>query len=144
MQKVLLTIKGSPPDDGEGERVEFVTEGRLTRTAEGYLLEYDESELTGAQGGITRLILNDGSVTLLRTGASNNDMHMIFSPNSVYESSVMTPEGQKRMSIFAMRVESRLQEQSGELSLEYELSVGNFSSFNKLDLSFKSVEGCIN
>ncbi len=142
MQKVLLTIKGSQLDDIGDDSVEFVTEGRLTKSAEGYLLEYDESELTGVEGGITRLILKDDSVTLLRTGAS--DMHMIFSPHSVYESSVMTPEGQKRMSIFAMRVESQLFEQSGRLSLEYELSVGNLSTVNKLDLSFKSMEGCIN
>jgi uncharacterized beta-barrel protein YwiB (DUF1934 family) len=142
MQRVLLTIKGMQLDDSQDDSVEFVTEGRLTKNAEGYLLEYDESELTGVEGGITRLILKDGSVTLLRTGSS--DMHMIFSPHSVYESSVMTPEGQKRMSIFAMRVESQLFEQSGRLSLEYELSVGNLSTVNKLDLSFKSMEGCIN
>lgn len=142
MQKVLLTIKGTQLDDVQDDHVEFVTEGRLTKSAEGYLLEYDESELTGVEGGITRLILNDDSVTLLRSGAS--DMHMIFSPHSVYESNVMTPDGMMRMSIFAMRVESQMFEQSGRLSLEYELSVGNLSTVNKLDLSFKSVEGCIN
>jgi uncharacterized beta-barrel protein YwiB (DUF1934 family) len=69
---------------------------------------------------------------------------MIFAPHSVYESSVMTPDGLMRMSLFAIRVESQLQEKSGHLSLEYELSVGPLSTVNRLDLSFKSMEGCIN
>jgi uncharacterized beta-barrel protein YwiB (DUF1934 family) len=142
MQRVMLTIKGTQFDSGHDDRVEFMTEGRIFKNAEGYLLEYDESELTGVDGCTTRLILKDGSVTLLRSGSS--DMHMIFSPHSVYESTVTTPEGTRRISIFAMRVESQLFEQSGSLCLEYELSVGDLSTVNKLDLSFKSMEGCIN
>jgi uncharacterized beta-barrel protein YwiB (DUF1934 family) len=142
LPRVLLTIKGTQLDDGHDDHIEFMTEGRLTKTADGYLLEYDESELTGVEGCTTRLILKDDSVTLLRSGA--NDMHMIFAPHSVYESSVMTPDGLMRMSLFAIRVESQLQEKSGHLSLEYELSVGPLSTVNRLDLSFKSMEGCIN
>ena len=142
MQKVLLTIKGTQLESGNNDRVEFVTEGRLFRNADGYLLEYDESELTGVDGCTTKLILKDGSVTLLRSGGS--DMHMIFSPHSVYESSLSTPAGNMRLSIFAMRVESQLTEKSGSLSLEYELSLGDLSTVNKLDLSFKNVEDCIN
>ena len=142
MQRVMLTITGTQFDSGHNDRVEFMTEGRIFKNAEGYLLEYDESELTGVDGCTTRLILKDGSVTLLRSGSS--DMHMIFSPHSVYESTVTTTQGTRRISIFAIRVESQLLEQSGSLSLEYELSVGDLSTVNKLNLSFKSMEGCIN
>jgi len=142
MSRVMLTIKGTQLEDGHDDHVEFMTEGRLTKTADGYLLEYDESELTGEEGSTTRLILKDDSVTLLRSGS--NDMHMIFAPHSVYESTVMTTEGLMRMSIYAIRVESQMFEQSGHLSLEYELSVGSLSTVNRLDLSFKSMEGCIN
>jgi hypothetical protein len=41
-------------------------------------------------------------------------------------------------------VESQLSGLNGRLSLEYELNVGDFCTVNKLDLSFKSMEGCIN
>jgi len=143
MEKILLTIKGTQRDNGHDEHLEFMTEGRLIKTADGYLLEYDETELTGEEGCIIRLILKDNSVTLLRTGA-NNEVHMIFAPHSVYESSIETPEGVLRMSLFPLRVESELKENSGHLSLEYELSIGSLSTVNKLDLSFKSVEGCVN
>ncbi|MGI5918282.1 MAG: DUF1934 domain-containing protein [Christensenellales bacterium] len=142
MERILLTIKGSQRDNGRDEHIEFMTEGRFIKTADGYLLEYDESELTGEEGSITRLILKDDSVTLLRTGKS--EVHMIFTPHSVYESSIETPEGVLRMSLLPLRVESELYEKSGHLSLKYELSIGSLSTINKLDLSFKSVEGCIN
>jgi hypothetical protein len=41
-------------------------------------------------------------------------------------------------------VESELNETEGRLRLEYELSMGSLSTFNKLDLSFKNMEDCIN
>ncbi|MDD5018234.1 MAG: DUF1934 domain-containing protein [Eubacteriales bacterium] len=142
MQKVLLTIKGTQTEGGADDYIEFVTEGRLYQNADGYLLEYDESELTGNHGTTTRLILEDGSVTLSRSGAI--DTHMVFSQNSVYESKLSTPFGTMKMSIFAFRVESTVCEQSGSVNLEYRLNIDDSISLNKLDLSFKSMKDCIN
>lgn len=142
MQRVMLTIKGTQTESGHSELIEFVTEGRFVRNADGYLLEYDESELMGLKGCITQLTIKQGSVTLQRSGAHH--MHMIFAPGSVYESTFSTPEGTLRLNVFATRVESRLGTREGNLSLEYELSMGDLSTLNKLDLSFKSMEECIN
>lgn len=138
MQKVLLTIKGSLIEGVPNEAVEFVTEGMLSRNEEGYLLEYDESALTGVEGVKTRLVLEGETVTLERTGAI--DTHMVFSPGSVFQSSLHSSAGISNMSIFATRVESRLQEKSGSLKLEYEMNVGELYTMNRLDLSFKNME----
>ena len=142
MQKVLLTIKGTQIEDGEDDCIEFVTEGRLYKNADGYLLEYDESALTGVEGAITKLILDDDSVILSRSGAL--ETQMVFSQNSIYESKLSTPFGTMNMSIFAFRVESTVDEGSGSVSLEYRLNIDDAISLNKLDLSFKSVKDCIN
>jgi uncharacterized beta-barrel protein YwiB (DUF1934 family) len=142
MQKVLLTIRGSLMEGETDEAVEFVTEGTLQRSAEGFLLEYDESALTGVEGVTTRLMLEDGTVTLERSGAI--DTHMVFSPGSVFQSSLGSPAGQANMSIFATRVESSLQEKSGSVKLEYEMSMGDLFTMNKLDLSFKNMEDRVN
>lgn len=141
MQKVLLTIRGTQSEHESDDYIEFITEGRLYKNAVGYLLEYDESELTGIEGVTTKLILENDSVTLSRSGAI--DTHMVFSKNSVYESNLSTPYGSMHMSIFALRVESELSEQSGSVSLEYQLKMGDFNTINKLDLSFKSMKDCI-
>ena len=142
MQKVLLTIKGMNIADGETDLVEFVTEGRLFVNANGYLLEYDESELTGEQGVTTQVLLEDGSVTLSRNGEI--DTHMVFKENQVFESNVSTPFGMVHMNIMAHHVDSSIKGNSGTLDLEYEVSTDDISTVNKLFLSFKRVSDHIN
>lgn len=142
MQKVLLTIKGTNIENGEKELVEFVTEGRLQMKPGGYLLEYDETELTGEEGVTTKVLLEDGSVTLMRNGEV--DTHMIFKENQVFQSNVSTPFGMVQMNVFAHHIESTLNDKSGLLDLEYEISTQEMSTTNRLILSFKRVEEYIN
>jgi len=68
---------------------------------------------------------------------------MIFSPGSVFESNLTTPYGTLHLNVFALRVESSINDQDGSLSLEYELNIGEMSTVNKLDLSFKNMDDCI-
>jgi uncharacterized beta-barrel protein YwiB (DUF1934 family) len=142
MQKVLLTIKGNQLEGSPGDYVELVTEGRLYREDGGYLIEYDESGLTGPEGVTTKIHLENGSVTLSRNG--DDQTHMIFSKNSVYESNFSTPLGPMRISILALDIKSELSDECGKLSLEYELSTDDSCSVGKLDLSFKNIGEWIN
>jgi len=142
MPRVWLTIRGSLVDTEPQEAVEFVTEGMLQRSDEGILLEYDESALTGIEGVKTRLMIEGETVTIERSGAL--DTQMVFTPGSVFQSSLSSPAGHTDMSIFATRVESRMQEKSGTLSLEYEMSMGDLFTVNKLDLSFRNMEERVN
>lgn len=142
MQKVLLTIKGMNISAGETDLVEFVTEGRLFMNANGYLLEYDESELTGEEGVTTKVLLEGASVTLSRNGEI--DTHMVFKENQVFESNVSTPFGMVHMNIMAHHVDSSLSDKSGTLDVEYEVSTDDMSTINKLNLSFKRVNEHIN
>ncbi len=138
MPKVWLTIKGSLMDSGPEEAVEFVTEGTLQRNEESVLLEYDESTLTGIEGVTTRLMIEGETVTIERSGGL--ETQLVFTPGSVFQSSLNSPAGRTDMSIFATRVESYLQEKSGSLKLEYEMSMGDLFTVNKLDLSFRNME----
>jgi len=142
VQRVLLNIKGTQREGNTNESIELLTEGRLSKKPEGLLIEYDESELTGIEGCTTTLVLKNNCVTLERSGTLS--MQMEFTPGCVFNSSLSTPYGTINLHVFASRVESELKETEGRLSLEYELSMGSLSTFNKLDLSFKSMEDCIN
>lgn len=142
MQRVLLTIKGMNTDSSETDLVEFTTEGRLQVNPDGYLLEYDETELTGEEGVTTKVLLEGGSVTLSRNGEV--DTHMVFKEKQVFESNLSTPFGMVHMSIFAHHVTSELCEKSGAINLEYEVNMDDVSTVNKLNLSFKRVKDCIN
>jgi uncharacterized beta-barrel protein YwiB (DUF1934 family) len=142
MQKVLLTIKGNQIDGNPEDNVELVTEGRLYRGDNGYMIEFDESGLTGREGVTTKIQLEDGSVTLSRNG--DDQMHMIFSKDSVYESNFSTPLGPVRISVLALQIKSELSDERGSLRLEYEMSTDVSCSLGKLDLSFKSIGEWIN
>jgi len=142
MQKVLLTIKGMNISGGDTDLVEFVTEGRLFVNSNGYLLEYDESELTGEEGVTTQVLLDGASVTLSRNGEI--DTHMEFKKNQVFESNVSTPFGMVHMNILAHHIDSSIKDNSGTLDVEYEVSTDDMSTVNKLNLSFKRVNDRIN
>lgn len=141
MQKVLLTIKGSQIED-PGSYVEFITEGKLTKESGGYLIEYDESSMTGGEGLTTKIFVEDNSVTMLRSGKT--DTHLVFTKNSVYQSSLSTPEGVMHINILALEVKSEMSEDSGNIDLEYELYIDEAVSSGKLNLSFKSLGEWIN
>ena len=142
MQRVLLTVKGTNIENGEKELVEFVTEGRLQLNPDGYLLEYDETELTGEEGVTTKVLMQNDSVTLSRNGEI--DTHMVFKENQVFESNVSTPFGMVHMNIFAHHVNSIMEGSSGSLNLEYEVSTQDLSTTNKLNLSFRKVDDYVN
>ncbi len=142
MQRVLLTVKGTNIENGEKELVEFITEGRLQLNPDGYLLEYDETELTGEEGVTTKVLMQNGSVTLSRNGEI--DTHMVFKENQVFESNVSTPFGMVHMNIFAHHVKSIVEGCSGSLNLEYEVSTQDLSTTNKLNLSFRKVDDYVN
>jgi uncharacterized beta-barrel protein YwiB (DUF1934 family) len=141
MQKVLLTIKGSQAEDPDSI-VEFVTEGRLFKETDGYRIEYDESDLTGTDGVTTKILLENGSVTMSRDGEI--DSQMVFESGSVFQSSVSTPYGMMRMNILATNLKSDVNDDRGNVDLEYELSLGDTCSAGRLNLSFKSIGDWIN
>ncbi len=141
MQKVLLTIKGSQIED-PGSYVEFITEGKLTKENGGYLIEYDESGMTGGEGLTTKIFVEDNSVTMFRSGKT--ETQLVFTKNSVYQSSLTTPEGVMYINILAREVKSEMSEDRGNINLEYELYAGEVVSSGKLNLSFKSLGEWIN
>ncbi|MFA5674898.1 MAG: DUF1934 domain-containing protein [Christensenellales bacterium] len=138
MRRIMITIKGTQSEGDNNELIEFVTEGRFCRLSDGYLLEYEESALTGINGCTTKLTLKNDSVILQRSGSI--DTHMVFSPGSVFSGFYSTPGGTMNLSVYPLRIESRLGEDDGSLNLEYEMTSGEMFTQNKLSLSFKQMK----
>lgn len=69
---VIISIKGKQLYAESGpDEMELVTSGVLKRDSRGgFLVSYQESELTGLEGTTTKLHVHGGRVTLLREGAS--------------------------------------------------------------------------
>ena len=65
-QEVIISIKGIQNYvHAQPDQVELVTKGWLIRDEEGYLLSYQESEVTGLEGTLTTFQVEPERVTLV-------------------------------------------------------------------------------
>ena len=124
---VILSVRGQQrlreTEDNEAvqEPVELVTEGVLEQTENGWLLRYEESQLTGMEGTTTQFSLDGDTVTLTRRGSVCS--HMTFrlgqQDRSVYE----TPFGAMTIETYTTRLQSTIGPQGGMLHIRYSIAV---------------------
>ena len=120
---VIISIKGrqlyaeSAPDE-----VELVTAGTLKCDGlGGCTVSYQETELTGLEGTVTRLHIKDGQVTLLREGSINSQM--VFEEGRRHLSMYETPYGALSVGVNTRRMRSTLGEAGGELEIDYAIEI---------------------
>ena len=69
MREIILSIRGQQRyEDQEAEVIELVTEGTMDFRDGGWDISYQESALTGLEGVTTTFRVEQGKVTLSRTG----------------------------------------------------------------------------
>ncbi|MBQ1935745.1 MAG: DUF1934 domain-containing protein [Clostridia bacterium] len=120
-KKVMISICGlQSQDDEEPDKVEFVTEGTLSQSEEGITLCYDESEVLGEEGVMTRLSVSADKAEMTRTGPVS--AHMVFEEDRRHLGCYETPFGTLSVGITAAAVEDRL-ESTGDLVIRYNMDV---------------------
>ena len=121
-QNVMISMCGEQDYAGqEKDTIEFATEGVLRATGYGYLLEYDESELTGMAGSRTAVQLHASSAALLRSGAFRS--RMIFEPGKQHRCLYQTPYGSVKMDITTHSLRATITERGGELDILYDVAL---------------------
>ncbi len=122
---VIISIKGKQLyAESSPEEMELVTSGTLKRDSGGrYTISYQESELTGMEGTTTRLLIEDGRVTLLREGSTNSQM--VFEEGQRHLSMYETPYGALSIGINTRRMRSTLGEAGGDLEIDYAIEIDN-------------------
>ena len=102
--------------------MELVTAGTLKRDgAGGYTVSYQETELTGLEGTVTKLHIKDGQVTLLREGSINSQM--VFEEGRRHLSMYETPYGALSIGVNTRRMRSTLSEAGGDLEIDYAIEI---------------------
>ena len=67
---VMISVRGEQYfDDVDPNATELMTEGTLEQTEDGFLLSYQETELTGMEGTLTTFEIGPGRVILRRSGS---------------------------------------------------------------------------
>lgn len=119
---VLLTIRGKQIYEGaEPEVIELVTEGVLEHIDGGWEIRYEESELTGLAGVTTAFRVEDGKITLTRTGKLHSQM--VFQPGLLHESLYQMEFGALMISVCATKVSHSITENGGTVELTYGIDI---------------------
>ncbi|MCD8145224.1 MAG: DUF1934 domain-containing protein [Oscillospiraceae bacterium] len=120
---VIITIKSQQNMNGQDQdTVELVTTGRLTSHGpDGYLLSYQETELTGMGNTRSTFRVDPNRVSLIRTGQVCSQM--VFEMGRKHTSVYGTPFGNLEIGITARRIDAELNDDGGHLNIDYAIDV---------------------
>ena len=121
---VLLTIRGEQYfDDVDPDETKLMTEGTMEITDAGYLLSYQETELTGMEGTTTTFEVKDKQVILTRSGTVNSQM--IFEEGRQHTSLYETPFGELPVDIQTSMLRHNLSQRGGLMEIKYSIAVAH-------------------
>lgn len=118
MIPVILSIRGTQAYlDQEPDTIELVTEGTMSKTENGWLIQYEESELTGLAGVTTTFQVAPDKVTLTRSGKLSSQM--IFQEGVCHDSLYQSEFGTMLLSVCAQSIRYSLDEKGGTIDMIY-------------------------
>ena len=124
MREIILSIRGQQRyEDQEAEVIELVTEGTRDFRDGGWDISYQESALTGLEGVTTTFRVEQGKVTLSRTGKLRSQM--VFQQGVVHESLYQTEFGALMLAVKSTRVFYDIVPDGGVIDLVYRIEIEN-------------------
>ena len=135
--EIKLRIIGTQRDEeGEENKIELVTEGKLYRKDGADYITYEESEISGMENSRTRLKLEKDRVQMKRMGQSSSEM--VFCKEQIHTLDYKTPYGIFKMQISTESLEVEIREElvGSTVELSYTLAMVDSSSSteNKLKI----------
>lgn len=121
---VMLSIYGRQAYmDQEPDTIELVTEGTMEYTDNGWDISYEESDLTGLSGVTTTFRVEQGKITLRRTGRLSSEM--VFQEGLNHSSLYQMEFGALMVTVCATRIFAQLAEGVGSVDLVYNIDIEN-------------------
>lgn len=123
-QEVWITVRGEQYFDGvDPNETELTTLGTLEDTEEGWLLSYEESELTGMAGTVTSFAIAPERVVLRRSGSVNSEM--IFEEGLPHTSLYEMAMGTLTVDVHTESLRARISGHGGLLEIRYQIAVNH-------------------
>lgn len=134
---VWITVRGEQHYEGAApDKTELTTPGMLEKTENGWVLTYQETELTGLEGTCTTLQIEPKRTTLRRSGVLNAEM--VFEEGKVHTSLYEMPFGMLTLEVCANSIRRKLSERGGLLELCYRITIGGQTqSINSLKIRIR-------
>lgn len=119
---VVLSLQGRQTYPGqEPDLIELVTDGTLEKIPTGWEISYEESALTGLEGVCTTFRLEEGCVTLNRTGKLQSQM--VFQQGIPHDSLYQMEFGALMMTVCATAIRWDISPDGGEVDLNYSIEI---------------------
>ena len=111
---------------------DFVSIGTVTFDAYGTTIEYDESELSGMEGAVTKIAVTDNVITVNRFGTFVQTL--VFEEGCEFSALLSSPYGELSVTVLAEKVFSLVTETEINIELVYFLIVGGEKQHNSLNI----------
>lgn len=121
-EEVVLSLRGQQTyENQDPDVIELITDGTLEQVPSGWVLQYEESALTGLEGVQTSFLLEKDCVTLTRTGKLSSQM--VFREGIPHESLYQMEFGVLMLSVCATSIEWNITEEVGTVDLKYRIEI---------------------
>ena len=114
----LITVKSSSNLDRE-EIIEVISPGIFQKTSYGYILQYEETKLSGMEGTTTYVKIEEDKFTLEREGSVTTKMEFIKDTSTI--SLYNTPYGMLDLRVRALEIEVNMNDDGGFVKSQYEM-----------------------
>ena len=141
MKDVLVKVKTAQTDEnGESDTFELTADGKFAAKNGAFLIKYSDSFISGASDPIftTVKVGSDGIVSVTRSGSYQS--RFVIEKQKRCNCLYQTPYGTMTMGFYGEKIENKLNEKGGELSLWYTVDVnGSELNRNQITISVKEV-----
>jgi uncharacterized beta-barrel protein YwiB (DUF1934 family) len=111
-------------DPANYEQTEVLSVGTYEKTADGYVIEYEESEATGFEGCTTR-IESFGKKKVVMSRRGNVSSELVIEPGEKHHCVYGTLYGNFEVGVEARRVNDKLTDEGGRLTFTYVVDVNS-------------------
>lgn len=119
---VFITIRGTQEADGEKDTTELYTQGQFYKKDSAFYIAYDESEATGFAGNKTTLKIDGNEKVVFMRGPATRS-HLIVESGKRNIGHYGTEMGDIAIGVSAKKIDSKLNENGGELYFSYSLDI---------------------
>ncbi|MDR0293943.1 MAG: DUF1934 domain-containing protein [Oscillospiraceae bacterium] len=138
---VIISIRGCrfSPDPNDSSLVDVVTDGSMVSHPHGYTVFFCEP-FDGDGDARTTLLVEDGRVTMLRSGARNTQM--VFEEGRRHVSYYDTEDGPVTVGVTASRVAAELGGEGGRIEVVYGLEIaGGIAEESHVSIDIHAASG---
>ncbi len=123
-KNVTISLISTQYDGDESAQTELITQGRYARTADGYILSYDESEATGYEGAVTKLeVFGSSKVVMTRSGPASSNL--VIEAGKKHHCHYGTPYGDFMVGINAKEIKTDIADGGGRLEFAYVIDINS-------------------